>query len=1046
MHAPFSEAPIFTRLSLEARANVTQRESKPIQDVYSQVTHLFKTAPDLLEDFKQFLPESAAHAKQAAERARQEAENNVITSNVRGEGLYNSPVMSREIATPAHARGQMPPIGNFAPTPASKDNKRKREQRQGTADRMADGVAGPSGGKAQFPGHPNKRLKTGQQVAKGPNDQPPASPTLTPRLPEPLEPTTTSAATSDEMAFFDKAKKTIGSKNSMNEFLKLCNLFSQDLIDRGTLLFRARSFIGGNADLMKWFEQWLGHDEKDIIIENRPRVPSGRVMLSNCRGLGPSYRLLPKRERQKPCSGRDELCNSVLNDEWASHPTWASEDSGFIAHRKNLHEEGLHRIEEERHDYDYNIEACSRTIQLLEPIATQLRRMDEAQQRNYQLPPGLGGQSETIYKRVIMKLYGREKGADVIDSLHARPYQVIPVLLNRLKERLETWKMAQREWEKVWREQTQKMFWKSLDHQAANAKTNDRRQFQTKTLQAEIQVKHEEMKRAAHINPSFRRLPQMEFTVDDVEVLTDTTYLVLAYVDAHMATDHPRLFNFIRDFVVMFFGLDDLALRTGIDRRFQQSPQNESIEDPPSGGEDSASVKSRKGGAAKNSGLLRAALDRGRTLNRARDDSNASESRGSTPDIASNGDHAENTIEDEMMTDAADDSENKQDIATGRWLEHPTNKNVLGSKDINPHELRDRDVYHFWANTPIYCFARLFLMLYERLTKLKSAEVTVRQSVQNAQKVKPAIELGIVDKIPADYFNDTSPDASYYPQMLSKFEELLRGEIDQTEVEETLRRYYLQAGYQLYPLEKIVTTLTRDALQTMNGDGKDKSADVYALFKKDRVKDKTSAQQQTDYRKAVEKMVKDSEVYRIDFVRLDDAAADGARSLTTEQEPINSKVQVYLAKRDDPIADDGMTESQREDVWRYYIASYTSVDNTDGIDVGRVAYPFLMGNVRFFGADPRSESFPPAPGRFIDVKNEEKLEVRIAVNNYRAFFQPETFESWHSTDAEDESLDWPPQRDDVVKDMTMNSRAMVDMTKEDVENKNSNFLSIVNNE
>ncbi|KAF2163855.1 hypothetical protein M409DRAFT_68133 [Zasmidium cellare ATCC 36951] len=1005
-----------------------QRESKPIQDVYSQVTHLFKTAPDLLEDFKQFLPESAAHAKQAAERARQEAENNVVTSNVRSEGLYNSPVMSREITTPAHARGQMPPIGNFAPTPASKDNKRKREQRQGTADRMADGVAGPSGSKAQFPGHPNKRLKTGQQVAKGLNDQPPASPTLTPRLPEPLEPTTTSAATSEELSFFDKAKKAIGNKNSMNEFLKLCNLFSQDLIDRGTLLYRARAFIGGNAELMKWFEQWLGHDEKDVIIENKPRVPSGRVMLSNCRGLGPSYRLLPKRERQKPCSGRDELCNSVLNDEWASHPTWASEDSGFIAHRKNLHEEGLHRIEEERHDYDYNIEACSRTIQLLEPIATQLRRMDEAQQRNYQLPPGLGGQSETIYKRVIMKLYGRDKGADVIDSLHARPYQVIPVLLNRLKERLETWKMAQREWEKVWREQTQKMFWKSLDHQAANAKTNDRRQFQTKTLQAEIQVKHEEMKRAANINPSFRRLPQMEFTVDDVDVLTDATYLVLAYVDAHMATDQPRLFNFIRDFVALFFRLDDIGFRAAIDRRFQQSPQNESIEDPPSGGEDSASVKSRKGGAAKNSTLLRAALDRGRTLNRTRDDSNASESRGSTPDIASNGDHVENTVEDETMTDAAEDSENKSDIATGRWLDHPTDKNVLGSKNINPQELRDRDVFHFWANTPIYCFMRLFLMLYERLTKLKSAEDGVREAVQNAQKVKPAIELGIVDKLPSDYFNDTSSTANYYNQMLSKFEELLRNEVEQTEIEETLRRYYLQAGYQLYPVEKIVMTLTRDALQTMNSDGKDKSADVFALFKKDRVKEKTSAQQQTDYRKAVEKMVKDSEVYRIDF------------------DPTNSKVRVYLSKRDDPIADDGMTESQREELWRYYIASYTSVDNTDGIEVGKVSYPFLMGNVRVFGADPRSESFPPAPGRFIEVMNEEKLEVRIAVNNYRAFFQPETFESFHSKDDEDESTDWPSQRDDVVKDITMNNNAMVDMSKEDVESKNSNFLSVVNNE
>jgi paired amphipathic helix protein Sin3a len=48
------------------------------------------------------------------------------------------------------------------------------------------------------------------------------------------------------------------------------------------------------------------------------------------------------------CSGRDELCYQVLNDEYVSHPTWASEDGGFIASKKNHHEEALHILEEER--------------------------------------------------------------------------------------------------------------------------------------------------------------------------------------------------------------------------------------------------------------------------------------------------------------------------------------------------------------------------------------------------------------------------------------------------------------------------------------------------------------------------------------------------------------------------------------------------------------------------------------------------------------------------------------------------------------------------
>src|SRR4029077_18975509 len=104
-----------------------------------------------------------------------------------------------------------------------------------------------------------------------------------------------------------------------------------------------------------WLKNFMGYEPQDRILDTKISTVSSRVSLSNCRGLGPSYRLLPKRERLRRCSGRDELCRSVLNDEWASHPTWASEDSGFVAHKKNAHEEGLHRIEEERHDYDLNI-------------------------------------------------------------------------------------------------------------------------------------------------------------------------------------------------------------------------------------------------------------------------------------------------------------------------------------------------------------------------------------------------------------------------------------------------------------------------------------------------------------------------------------------------------------------------------------------------------------------------------------------------------------------------------------------------------------------
>jgi paired amphipathic helix protein Sin3a len=113
-----------------------QRESKPIQDVYGQVTHLFKTAA----------------AAKAQAQARQQAEEQAMLSNARGEPMYASPVMSKEVGMGTPISRGLPPVGNFAPTPLVKDNKRKRGERQGTAGSAPDGAAVPVNGKGPYPG------------------------------------------------------------------------------------------------------------------------------------------------------------------------------------------------------------------------------------------------------------------------------------------------------------------------------------------------------------------------------------------------------------------------------------------------------------------------------------------------------------------------------------------------------------------------------------------------------------------------------------------------------------------------------------------------------------------------------------------------------------------------------------------------------------------------------------------------------------------------------------------------------------------------------
>lgn len=97
------------------------------------MTQLFSSAPDLLEDFKQFLPESAAQAK--AQAAAKQAEDAAMLSNVRGD--YAPTANNVQMQTP-RPEMKMPPVGNFAPPSATKENKKRKG---GPGSQMTGGVA-----------------------------------------------------------------------------------------------------------------------------------------------------------------------------------------------------------------------------------------------------------------------------------------------------------------------------------------------------------------------------------------------------------------------------------------------------------------------------------------------------------------------------------------------------------------------------------------------------------------------------------------------------------------------------------------------------------------------------------------------------------------------------------------------------------------------------------------------------------------------------------------------------------------------------------------
>lgn len=283
------------------------------------------------------------------------------------------------------------------------------------------------------------------------------------------------------------------------------------------------------------------------------------------------------------CSGRDDMCKSVLNDEWVSQPTFASEDAGFLAHKKNAYEEALHRSEEERHEYDFHIEAIHRTIQMLEPFNNKINQLNPEEKANYKFKPNLAAAIKSIHLRVIKKVYGKEAGMEVFQAMQEVPSVAIPLVLARLKQKHEEWKRAQREWNKVWKEVDARNYYKSLDHQGITFKAADKKAITAKTFMSQIEAARDEQlaKRAALADPLFGRTRprhQLEYVIEDDGVLQDALKLVCSFLDRTQGQiasgDRKKIEAFLRSFVPLFFTLDPVIFNAGFIPRHELEKEN----------------------------------------------------------------------------------------------------------------------------------------------------------------------------------------------------------------------------------------------------------------------------------------------------------------------------------------------------------------------------------------------------------------------------------------------------------------------------------------
>lgn len=343
----------------------------------------------------------------------------------------------------------------------------------------------------------------------------------------------------------------------------------------------------------------------------------------------------------------------------------------------------------------------------------------------------------------------------------------------------------------------------------------------------------------------------------------------MTYIDRSHSingVDQSKLEAFVKDFIPTFFGLDRERFQNHISGIYDTSPPNEDAEDEGQAAEEPSASRSRRAVNGKKPDLLRGVLERGRTGKPARKEKEGSTvpgSKESTPDVTSVGD------EDTTGTvDGIAESGASMDMTDYRWMDHPTTGNFRGKRDFQPNEPYRRDTYNLYSNLSIYCFFRMFEILYERLAHIKANEKQVHEDVRRAKAPKAAHDLKMIDRTPSDFFVDTSVRANYYQQIIKMCEEVLKTELDLSHLEETLRRFYIQNGWQLYTFDKLLSATIKFASSILSNDAKDKSSEILNLFWKDREREETTHQKELDYRKQVEKLTKEGDIYRITFVSL----------------------------------------------------------------------------------------------------------------------------------------------------------------------------------
>ncbi|KAI1292628.1 Paired amphipathic helix protein Sin3a [Halotydeus destructor] len=549
-----------------------QPENKSLSEseVYQQVAKLFKNQEDLLQEFGQFLPDANSGTGFGL--------SGTISAglNLTSTALGTNSSLSTAISAAQH-------VDNLAAAHRAANNDhgaivKKPLARSGTAQHFNQNTT-VHGVQSM------KRTASSNQPPFSGGNREGKRPKMT-SLKDVSMAEAGKYGSLNEFAFFDKVRKALRSTDVYENFLRCLVMYNHEIVSRSELVLLVTPFLTKSPELLKWLKEFLGCKGEGALYANsvnnnsaadalphrvvgiRDRDRTGsevgmEIDYATCKRYGASYRALPKNYPQPKCSGRTPLCYEVLNDTWVSFPSW-SEDSTFVTSKKTQYEEHISKCEDERYELDVVIETNLATIRVLETVQKKLSRMTPEERNKFKLDENLGGTSATIHQRSIRRIYG-DKSAEIIEGLKKNSAVAVPLVLRRLKAKEEEWREAQKSFNKIWREQNERYYLKSLDHQGISFKQNDIKNLRSKNLLNEIETifeerheQNEEQSNGSADGPNAVTGPHMTLTYKDKSMIDEACNLIIHHVKRQTSVhkeDKQKIKQLMKHFIPDLFAV-----------------------------------------------------------------------------------------------------------------------------------------------------------------------------------------------------------------------------------------------------------------------------------------------------------------------------------------------------------------------------------------------------------------------------------------------------------------------------------------------------------